>query len=148
MLNVKVLETTVAKIKMVRDMEENAGISRLDVSNSNMFYVMQDSKYNVVKGMFRTTKPKPTTPHQFQAMYVSMVRNIIGNDFTQASRSTKSDKDGKRSYGYDLDIGEYKCHLELNKFKNEQCTGFDEFFIENFNTERVATEQYEFLPDD
>ena len=81
-------------------------------------------------------------------MCISMIRSVIGHDFIQRRQNTKRDANGKRHYTYDLDIGVAKYHLGLNKFKNNKCKGFDQYFIDKLNIEYVVNKEIEFLPDD
>ena len=146
--SVKVLESTVNKIKMLRNIEDKAGISRLDIKYKNGFYDIPDDEYNAIKRIFRTVKAKPSNPQKFRELYIFMVKHIIGNELILSKKSSKRDENGKQLYNYELDEFAIQYHLDLNKFKNNKGSGFDQYFINRFNIENVIDKQTEFLSDD
>ena len=80
-MNVKMYPSIFHKIKMIRILESNYGLEYLDVAyTKNDNIVMTDEQYNTIKKLFRTTKTKPTNLSEFKTLYISMLKNVLGND--------------------------------------------------------------------
>jgi hypothetical protein len=146
---VKILESSYAKIRWIRYLEDIAHIGRLDI-NSDISFQLKDSEIRAINNTFRFTQRIPETPYKCKQLYISMIKNLIGNEFILKHRSSRRDENGQQHYNYDLDIGVVMYHLELNKYKNKRCTDFDEVFINKFGIICINEDnkQPEFLPGD
>ena len=89
---VKILECRDAKIMWIRYLEDTAGIGRLDISNDHISFQLSDSEIRAINNTFRLSKAKPNTPYKSKQLYISMIKNLIGNELIQTNRSTRRDE--------------------------------------------------------
>ena len=128
--NIKLIDNTYNKINIVRQFEIKFNIAPLDI-NYNMANKIElpNDYWELVKKIFRCTKPKPVNMVQFKIIYIGFIRNICGNDIIK-SKQIRIGKGFERIYNLNLDL--IHEHINLNQFVNPSTDNFKAEYIEMF----------------
>jgi hypothetical protein len=122
------------KIKLLRVIETTYNIKPLDVDFKNEGDItMTDEVFTLFKTLFRTQKKKPNNYKELKKLYVGIIKSITCNDIITSKRNKKRTGGNRDENDYKLDVDFIKLHLELNKYKNKNMTGFSTVFIDMFN---------------
>ena len=127
--DVKSFNSAYHKIKLLRGLEKRFNIDMLDVNYTadDTLIVISDEEYKLIKQLFRTEKTKPKTKKQFKILYVSMIKNICGNEIIKTIQIGK-----KKISTYNLNGDAIKYHLELDKL-GKYHNNFHTEYVERFN---------------
>jgi hypothetical protein len=102
------LTSTVNKILYIRKLEETFDIGYLNVEfEGNDDKIEFDNElFKMIKTLFRTEKGKPGSLNDVKKLYLSMLKNVTGVSFINATRiRNRNDKDvGKYIYSLDEDV--------------------------------------------
>jgi hypothetical protein len=123
--NIVVLDDTYHKIKLVRDLEKEMKINKLQVDkkiDDVHFFNIPDKTYLLMKKVFRIVRAKPTNKADLFKMYISMIKNITCQEFII---STKGTTRKNKTTSYKLNDELIKFHVELNLYSNNYLTNYD-----------------------
>jgi hypothetical protein len=85
---------------------------------------MDDAFYKLIKTVFRTQVPKPTTPNELVQFYGTLVKSTTNRNFVNVTNGKVTINDETAQH-----------HLNLNMFKNIDRTGFSPEAQQHFNIE-------------
>jgi hypothetical protein len=124
---VRVLDSTYNKIKILRELEKKFNLKKLDVEYANKGDInLLDSEFDLVKKVFRyTLKDKPLNYDSFKCLYVDMIKSITNKDIII---NTPRRVNNKKINYYTLNMDYINTHMTLNKFYNQDMTGYDTDF--------------------
>jgi ferredoxin-fold anticodon binding domain-containing protein len=129
------------KIKLLRTIERTYDIKPLDVDFKKQGEItMTDEVFTLFKSLFRTQKKKPTDYKELKKLYVGIIKSITRNEIITSKRNKKRTGGNRDENDYKIDNDFIIKHLELNKYKNKNMTGFSKVFIEMFNIDVTPTE--------
>ena len=131
-IDLKNLKNRYHKLKIVRQFEEEFGINIWGEQNPTKTD-MSDAMYKLIRTVFRTRLPKPTTPAELVTFYGALVKSTTSRKFVNVSQ-------GQVRLNTEFALE----HLELNSFKNTKQYGFSPEAIEYFGI-KVATSDDSFL---
>ena len=131
--DVKTIESIFNKIKLLRCLEEKYDIGLLNVACDKVGdIVMDDATFKLFNNLFRSTKKKPTNFKELMQLYFCIIKNITCNEIIISTKCLKRGDGNRDSYSYTLDSDVIHEHLELNKYINANCNGFNNQFVEMF----------------
>ena len=124
---VRVLDSTYNKIKILRELEKKFNLKKLDVEYTNKGNInLLDSEFDLVKKVFRyTLKDKPHDYDTFKCLYVDMIKSITNKDIII---NTPKRVNNKKINYYTLNMDYIDKHMTLNRFYNQDMTGYDTDF--------------------
>lgn len=101
-MDIKLLNETNNKIKLLRNFEKESNIKPFDInfSDNNNFNI-NDENYKHIKDIFRITKNKPKNNNELKKIYVGMLKNIFGS--LNIIKSDRLQIKNKREYVYSFD---------------------------------------------
>ena len=83
---------------------------------------MDETKYKLIRTVFRTSKKAPTNFKELMKLYAGMIRHVSGNDLIVSKKlKTKTQRDDNV---YFLNEAVRDMHLELNSYKNMRMNDF------------------------
>jgi hypothetical protein len=124
------------KIKIIYDLEESMNIKHLAVDTDIEIINYNDideSKYKLIKKIFRIERKKPTNSTELLQLYVSMIKNITSSEIIT---SEKKKCDGKRFTVYNLNNNIIKYHIDLNLYSNPYLKNYNDDIIEKLDITR------------
>jgi hypothetical protein len=102
-------------------------INRLQVDvklDEIQFVKIPDANYNLMKKVFRITRPKPTNKVDLFKLYVSMIKNISCNEIIVPKQIRIGNN--KRQMTYKLNDEIITFHIELNICSNQYLRNYDD----------------------
>lgn len=131
-LKIKTFGSIFNKISLIKKFEVHYNISRfdLDIEKIKCDVEIDDDYKLLYKSLFpkKTTK-KYTTKYDIMKNYVNLIHNICGD--LEIIEATKTTKDKKNFYKYDLKLEYITDLINLCKFKNP--------LLKNYNHELIET---------
>lgn len=117
------LTSTINKILCVRKLEDtfSIGFLNLEFEGNDDKIEFDRDHFKMIKTLFRSEKGRPTTLNEVKKLYLSLLKNITGVPFINASKinSKKDQNRGKYIYSQDEEIIQRNVNLMLKRYKVE-----------------------------
>lgn len=126
-MDVKIMSEVHNKISLIRKIEKENNIEKLDVNFSEEGeVVLSDSTYKLLKTVFSSKKPKPKNKHDLKKFYVSMIKHLSNDLITSKANNVMIDGHRKNITSYALNIENIKLSLKLDKYSNHEKKNFND----------------------
>ena len=122
-IDVKTLTNSYNKLRILRQFEARYGIN-VWTPQAPTIVVMDDAFYKLIKTVFRTQVPKPTTPNELVKLYGTLVKSTTNRNFVTATKGQVT-----------INEETVQHHLNLNMFKNIDRLGFSPEAKHHFDIE-------------
>lgn len=126
-MDVKIMSEVHNKISLIRKIEKENNIEKLDVNFSEEGeVVLSDSTYKLLKTVFSSKKPKPKNKHDLKKFYVSMIKHLSNDLITSKASNVIIDGHRKNITSYALNIENIKLSLKLDEYSNHERKNFND----------------------
>lgn len=124
------LTCTMNKILYIRKLEEtfNIGYLNVEFQGNDDKIEFDNERWKMIKTLFRTEKGKPATLNEVKKLYLSMLKNVSGVPFINASKIRSRDKNrGKYIYSLDEEVIQRNVKLMLKRYSVEDTDDLKRF---------------------